>query len=103
MAAPGGGQVPGGRSPMAPLATLHGVSVLPPGSADTSQGSHSSLRFEGFHSLPGAGQEPSCHTSSSSSWTSKTQAGGLPGTVGKDPSQDPTQRTKPSGSSRWEV
>ncbi|KAJ8795919.1 hypothetical protein J1605_002681 [Eschrichtius robustus] len=91
------------ESPLAPLATLHGISVLPPSSAGTSQGSHSSLRSEGFLSLPGAGQQPSCHVSSPSSWTSKTQAGGLPGTVGKDPSHDPTQRTKPSGSSRWEV
>ena len=91
------------ESPLAPLATLHGISVLPPSPAGTSQGSHSSLRSEGFLSLPGAGQHPRCHVSSPSSWTSKTQAGGLPGTVGKDPSRDPTQRTKPSGSSRWEV
>lgn len=61
------------------LAILQGTAVLPLSSADTQQGSHSSLYSVGFQSLLRTGQHPGCCVSSASSWTPRTQAGGLGG------------------------
>ena len=44
------------EGPLTPLATLHSTLVLPPKSADTSQGSRYRLHPVGLYSLPGAGQ-----------------------------------------------